>query len=264
MINIFTKNYTLPTLRTYEVSDFDRKYYKPKALEKLVEKRNLEYKRDYDNRMDKYNGCVKTITQKLDPLPSEIKDLFRRVLGQQVEYVDRTHQLYVDTKLELEKEYDKKPVQNSPSAFDLLTNLLCYYIKMRPGGKYNLVNPEEILQRYPNLKDYDFDKMYMDFKRFKKIESHDLVVRYGSVQEAKNFVLQDIISRLGDISSQIKRAFNGNYPTTCITDVNFGAGGHFNGILQSGDIKLSFKSFIAGGYNIQREHIRFKITKLVR
>mgnify|MGYP003311763948 CR=1 FL=1 len=52
------------------------------------------------------------------------------------------------------------------------------------------------------------------------------------------------------------------YPDKCSIDANWGVGGHFNGILESNGIRISFKSFVAGGYNIQRRHIRFKVTKL--
>lgn len=54
----------------------------------------------------------------------------------------------------------------------------------------------------------------------------------------------------------------GGDPEGCETDPHWGVGGYFNAILIREDRRVSFKSFFAGGWNIQRLHIRVKVSLL--
>lgn len=54
----------------------------------------------------------------------------------------------------------------------------------------------------------------------------------------------------------------GGAPEACERGAQWGVGGYYNGVLVRGTKRVSFKSFYAGGYNIQRLHIRVRYTEL--
>ena len=88
-----------------------------------------------------------------------------------------------------------------------------------------------------------------------KTDILDDKVLYKSADELPTYHLANIVD-------EIKKHFNGNKPTKCLTDAKWGYKGEFCGILTDDVNKVSFKSFGAGGVNIQRYHFRFKVTKL--
>lgn len=73
--------------------------------------------------------------------------------------------------------------------------------------------------------------------------------------------LKKVAMSMADIANDLTEKLGG-VPEGCETDAHWGVGGYFNAIIFRGEKRVSFKSFLAGGWNIQRLHIRAKATLL--
>lgn len=73
--------------------------------------------------------------------------------------------------------------------------------------------------------------------------------------------LKKVCVCMADIANDLTSKLEG-VPEGCETDAHWGVGGYFNAIIFRGEKRVSFKSFLAGGWNIQRLHIRVRATLL--
>lgn len=67
--------------------------------------------------------------------------------------------------------------------------------------------------------------------------------------------------KMGAIDEMIRERMSG-VPEGFEREVRWGVGGYYNGVLVRNGVRVSFKSFWAGGWNIQRAHIRVRLTEL--
>lgn len=223
------------------------KYNTPRRLKKLESdriKHNTERRNEYEKEINK-RSIIHSIIHRIGSLPEKISFLFLTTLKNQVEHDKRIRATYH----EKYKQFKEKYGENSS------VSCWCYEI----SKYYNYVNT---VRKNFNLANWAKDKtdeeietMIKDCKEiqdFKSASDHSLMPPE---------CLCHCSYRLNDIIDSIIKILDG-LPDDCEYDPTWGVGGNFNGIVKRGDKKASFKSFIAGGWNIQREHIRFKITLL--
>lgn len=67
--------------------------------------------------------------------------------------------------------------------------------------------------------------------------------------------------KIGAVDEMIRKRMGGA-PDGFELGARWGVGGYYNGVLVREGVRVSFKSFWAGGWNIQRAHIRVRLTEL--
>jgi len=253
-------NYQPPVLKTWQPSEYDMKYRynTPRKLKKLESdkaKEDAKLRIIFDKETESRVKVFRTIIQ-LDSFPQSISSLFYSTIKWQVEDDKKLKEEFAKLKNELKTKYQ-------PEIFSSLD----YY-------SYNM---SKIVYDYKKklvelLKHWSFDKRFKewidtittdefaqsivsDFKYYSSLKSH-VQASPGPIG-----IIQWGCSRLEDICESIVNVMGG-IPTGIETDPHWGIDGNFNGIIFKDEKRASFKSFVAGGWNIQRRHIRFRIILL--
>jgi len=227
--------------------EMESKYNTHRRLKKLESdriKHDGERRKEYEKEISKRN-MIHSIVDRIGSLPEKISFLFLTTLKNQVEHDKKVRLLYQEKNQLFEEKYGKN------------SSIRCWCYEI--SKYYNYVRT---VKENPNLSKWAEDKtdeeietMIKDCKElqdFKSASDHSLMPPE---------CLCHCSYRLNDIIDSIIKILDG-LPDDCEYDPTWGVGGNFNGIVKRDDKKASFKSFIAGGWNIQREHIRFKITLL--
>lgn len=265
ILSFIDKYYPVPVLRTYTPSDYDMEYkfYTPRKLKKLpeyTEKMNQKYKEEYDRELEKRNSVIKVVKE-IECMPTSLVNLFYSTLKDQV---------LNDIKIrnyskEIEEEFKKmcgitgKEVTiGRDHLYYFSKELFSKHVRISTDNGYQLTlkdDSKNLLVKYPILVNMDlkeFEILYRKNEEYKRKANQSMqpieCLRWGAF-------------KLTEILDQMKRVL-GNLPDMCECGAHWGVGGEFNGIIGYNEKRASFKSFLAGGWNIQRLHIRCKITLL--
>lgn len=115
--------------------------------------------------------------------------------------------------------------------------------------------------RAQKLRSVTEDGEYMELaKEYAELYAADESRDYGMAEAVRRSVAQ-AAKKLTDLLEGME-AVLGGAPEACERGAQWGVGGYYNGVLVRGTKRVSFKSFYAGGYNIQRLHIRVRYTEL--
>lgn len=276
--SLINLHYAEPKLNVWEPSEFDTEYNynTPRKLKKLEsdrEKHNAKLKAEYDAEMVKWNAVHKVIDD-LAAWPKEVADLFLETVRQTITTLEFRHKKFLEAKDAIDEKYgmplilnakwhlnkllDHKPGRcgvsfDAMKRWDKIANDYRGEFKKQPDGKVGYDLPLK------NIKDPQ-DLLNM-FAEYRLAEDLDDVALYGE-HAAYMKAIRSITSKISDIMLEVTKIFGGKIPEKCECGGEWGVDGHFNGILSCGSKRVSFCSFIAGGWNIQRLHCRFKITEL--
>lgn len=95
----------------------------------------------------------------------------------------------------------------------------------------------------------------------------DCIDRYLKAKETLGKIGQPITAVIETVES-LERTLSviadklGGLPDYCEAAAEWGAGDYYNGVIGRAGKRFSLKSFLAGGYNIQRLHLRCRCTPL--
>lgn len=269
IINEFAeKFYKKPVLRTWTPDDWEKKYYDTeKKLAKEKAKRDAAYAKDFEREMRDYTAYRATV-ERIAKMPQGIIFLFARTAKHIVEKNVAIREGYeaeikaFTDKYDREIEFTFKPENDKPYT--------------------HTFNPAKVTDTTYFLANYDFkndrwaertnDYLMAQIKSvaetdegrvaFMKDMQHYVEVKhnlYAMRSDASLFC--ELMEECGRIMVGIDKTLGGD-PDACSYNTNWGVGGHFNGIVSRGAKRASFTSFLAGGWNIQRLHIRYRVTLL--
>lgn len=271
-------HYSEPKLSTWKPSEYDMEYNyntprKLKRLESDREKHNAKLKADYDLEMMKWNAVHKVIDD-LNAWPEEVADLFLDAIHQVITTLDLRHKKFIEAKNAIDEKYGMSLILNAKwhlnklldhapgyrgvssdamEKWDAIASSYRGEFKKQPDGKFGYDLP---LKSIKDPKD-----LLSMFAAYRRAEDFDDVALHGE-HVAYMKAIQGITSKIADIMNDVMKIFDRKVPEKCERGGDWGVDGHFNGVLSCGSKRISFCSFIAGGWNIQRLHCRFKITEL--
>ena len=263
-LDFANKHYPLPTLKTYTPDEYEMKYVfntsrRLKKLSAHTEKKNSEYKYQYDEQMMKRNDTF-IIIERIACLPEQLTKLFFDTIRNQIENDIKLRKHAYNIKEEFEKNYNITNEKGSDKLYNI-----AYYVNECVEDDY-----DDHYEKIYKLRDSERDKIMQKYPHLSKVNLTDFINKYREMKEyqnkAANIMDSETALILGckkcyDIMLVMKRIL-GSFPDHCETDGHWGQGGVFNGIVGYQEKRASFKSFLAGGWNIQRLHIRYKITLL--
>ena len=285
--SLINKFYADPILKEWHPSDFSLKYEFPPTprgqakLAKRKAKEDAKLKAAFENAVA-IKANVHRVIDEIAKYPIEIATLFFNVFKWKISNLEKCHEEFMALKNELPKygEYVSKNVNYfkhhltkttydfsisgrriSRKRFCILDDDEWNKLVMFMKGEFREIEDGKWDYEYP-LKDIEDPKAFMEFL-VKYFEAHDRddVAIYGKDVAYVNAIIH-IADMLDGIMHDIDKHFNGNKPTQCLTPPSWGFKGEYCGVLTDGTTKVSFKSFEAGGFNIQKYHFRFKATKL--
>ena len=267
-----------PILKVWQPTDFDKKYYTGKKMERESAKRAEANKRDYDREMAWHErfmhalAKVKGVTPRLLTFFAETMESYvesnrrkRNEINRQIaairsrydrevpfSYVDSSGMRNCWTFRPMEKRYD-------------LTRQ--FWVGERKNTWTGRIEQEGHLE-FTHGDGY-FESQFDAFAptEAEKVEFFNIMKQYDELRDSLNHiqtpggVFHDLVERFGEIVKMIEKTLGGP-AEDCSYDTDWGYGGHFNGIVTRGTQRASFKSFLAGGWNIQRLHVRFRVTLL--
>lgn len=118
----------------------------------------------------------------------------------------------------------------------------------------------------PVFEEWQPDKYYMKYifkgtkasiRKLNAKKAKDAAKHFPSSYDA----IVGTTNSLSDILDKME-VLLGGMPEWCEREASWGLKGYYNGIIGRGTKRVSMKSFFAGGYNIQRLHIRCRCTPL--
>jgi len=267
MVDFINQHYAVPVQKHWQPGDYENKYYTKARIEKTYIKENARYLQEFEKQLDVRNKVLDQIRD-MSTMPPDITNLFYMTIQYAVNdgiqarenfrrYHDELLGYYppVPTPAESYRK-DASPVEYMSSIMKCVKNQW-----VEAERKYKDVIDPRNLDYYAHtcqtLKLINLDEFFERGRKYMELKkwSDDSLGPQDAIIITSN--------KCADILEMIRKEFNGN-PDTCVRSVNWGVGGIFNGVLEGNCKKVSFKSFIAGGWNIQRRHIRFRITELKR
>lgn len=283
---LINKFYADPILNEWKPSEYDLKYIFPPTprgqlkLAKHKAKEDAKLKEVFDKEVAS-KANVHRVVDEIAKYPAEIQKLFFNVFEWKINNLVKCHEEFLKLKDELPKfgEYISKRVYDfryhltktttdiSPSGRRISRRCLRVLdddewnkLAATTRGDFREVSEGKWEYEYP-LKNVEDPTALMEFlvKYFEAYDRDDIAI-YGDKAYVNAII--HTASTLTDILHGIDMHFNGNKPTQCLTPPTWGYKGEYCGVLTDGTTKVSFKSFEAGGRNIQKYHFRFKITKL--
>lgn len=284
--DLINKYYADPILKLWEPSEYDMKYnfYTPRRAKKipLVKAKEDAKIMDIYNKKVAQKKHVHDIIDEIATYPEEIQSLFYGTFSRTINYLVDCHTKTLDIKSKLEAEYgdqvmrvidsfkyaSKKTVHETSWSGRRMSRTYFIELDQDEWAKF----AEGVKTNFHKLEngEYDYDypaKSINDHQAFMKLAiqyfeaiDRDELHCYGA--DAYTMSIIHMSENLDNILKSIKMYFNGSKPTACLTDATWGYKGEFCGVLTDGVKKISFKSFSAGGHNIQKYHFRFKCTEL--
>jgi len=287
VLDLVNNRYPVPFLGHWQPSEYDMKYKyntprKAKKIEVDREKEDAKLKSIFDRESLKRESVINTIDE-ISTFPDKVADLFLSTFKMTIDDLVRRHEACLNAKKAISDEF-------GDIGLDVLRNAKYKMVKRQyesswTGSRGRYVERKVMLtkdewQKFANEYKTNFHKVSEDKYEYdypaKGIKDPEKLMKLGiEYWDAKDnddissdgdnayvFAIQRMSDTLRRILEEIKVAFNGKRPDSCETDANWGMKGNFEGILKCGEERVSFKSFGAGGFNIQRFHFRFKVTKL--
>lgn len=263
-----------PVLRKWEPREFELRYYDtPKKLERERAKRDAEYLKEFEKANAKYEAFCKCC-EKITGLKVEgLRDFFVETIQRRVEESKDMRALAKAKMRMFRDEYDKvfkvsysDGVEFEVNPFEKAFDIVCHNFeskdryRMLPDEVTILDLPEDNYHRRVLNAFCPTDEEKMRFARAYLAYRKNRVL-LADESHSPSTVFVRMVEQVADIVDSIRNVLGGD-PDGCSFDADWGVGGHFNGIVERAGKRASFKSFFAGGWNIQRLHIRFKVTLL--
>lgn len=279
----FAEFWDAPALRTWEPQEWELKYYStPKRLERERAKRNAEYRKDYDRAKAQYDAFAAKV-ERVCAAQSGLRAFLEASLERAVEGA-RTHVAAITARIEAFKRewnrevaYAYRPTNPADAPHDATVrpyekrceimrrfwkhDARRYSVgidKTWLDGHLEAAAGEWLKQAFDAFAPTDADKEAFIRATIKhELDRNELDRAYRP-----GAVFTDMVERFDEIIAAIERVLGGA-PDRFDGDLaSWGVGGHFNGIVGRGERRAKFTSFLAGGYNIQRLHIRYRVTEL--
>ena len=276
----FNEFVKLPVKKTWKPSDFDREYYNtPKKMEREAAKRDAEYQREFDRQMRDYNE-MKSALEKVCAVQLGLMDFFAESLDGWIRNA-RARRAALSKKIkDFKAAWDKaipytyipsnpkdSPYESTVNPYQRRHELLrrCWKCELRNGYIFT----EKSLNGELDKGDY-FCGQQMDaigktdeektaFLKAAIQNDLDEQALRAAVTPQEIFTLT--LTRLGEIVDAMVKVLGG-MPDGFERGHEWGVGGQYNGIVSRQGKRAKFTSFYAGGWNIQRLHIRYRVTLL--
>lgn len=281
--DLINKHYPDPIRQIYTPSKYDvQRAITPKRIEKLnalIAKEQAKLDAVTQKLSDKKAAVHRTIDD-LATYPDTVASLFLSTFKWTIEDLIRRHEAFLAKKQMMVEAYSEEVMKRTESVKYFgyekkwestwsgrgrrvevrrdITPEMWSEFAAHNGGYWDNAENKYV---YPFTTISDYVKFLDDYDEYKTLRENDDVVSCDG--DAYVNAINHMADTLERIACDITAIFNGSKPTLCETDARWGVDGHFNGILSDGKTRASFKSFGAGGWNIQCFHYRFKITKLV-
>lgn len=259
-----------PKLKEWVCPDFYRTsyHYTEKKIAKEKAKNDEQYRKEYEREMAAHQTFLNSI-QKILSCPDRLAHFFATSMR---DFIERTreHRAMLSARVaELEKFFDRDFDFTFKSGNETVT--LKYNVKREAWYFLRLFD-----KKAGKFRDCDAtDRTWCKFcAAFPTEEGRlEFIKKHGEYDKAKSELTQcehaseafcrlvDNIGGRGGIVDKMVQTLGG-MPDYCSYDTDWGVGGYYNGIVGRGEKRASFKSFYAGGWNIQRLHIRFRVTLL--
>lgn len=241
----------------------------------LVEKENARRKAVFEaEKRVKQN--VHAVIDRLASFPSSISNLFLSAIKFTIDDVKARHEKALSLREGIVRKYGNGAIECFPALMRKMKKFggVGGLVRYKP---LSLAEFEQIAHtrtfgvnfRQISSNHYDYDYPLCSIKDpltfmndcivYAEAKANDDVEAEGD--EVYATAIRRITKHLEEIANSIVEIFNGEIPTVCEKSVHWGVGGRFNGVLAHKGKRVSFKSFGAGGYNIQRYHYRFRITE---
>lgn len=275
IISFINSVYPDPVQKYWKPSEYDMKYKynttrRMKKLDADKAKEDAKLKLVFDKEVAQKQEVLKTIDE-IATYPSEISNLFYGAIFDNINYLKKCHDEYLEIKHNIEKLGHNALAVAQSVQYDMQKYNTSYSLSGRRMTRKTLhILSDEEWTKFADRYMYDYKHPAKDIENPK--EFMQMVIDMCNAYDRDELALKGedayrnaiihMVSNLANIVDEIKKHFNGNKPTKCLTDAKWGYKGEFCGILTDGVNKVSFKSFGAGGFNIQRYHFRFKVTKL--
>ena len=275
IISFITSVYPDPVQKYWKPSEYDMKYKynttrRMKKLDADKAKEDAKLKLVFDKEVAQKQSVMKTIDE-IATYPSEISNLFYGAIFDNINYLKKCHDEYLEIKHNIEKLGQNALAVAQSVQYDMQKYNTSYSMSGRRMTRKTLhILSDEEWTKFADRFMYDYKYPAKDIENPKEFMQMVIDMRNAydrdelewNGEDAYRNAIIHMVSNFANIVDEIKKHFNGNKPTKCLTDVNWGYKGEFCGILTDDINKVSFKSFGAGGVNIQRYHFRFKVTKL--
>lgn len=263
------KFYAKPVLKTWTPKEWELGYYNtPKRLEKERAKRDAAYAKDYEREMRDYTEFTNAVGR-IARMPQGLVHLFAQTAKWIVEEnAARRRKIEAEMKAFTDVydrtiEYTYEPNGDEPytTTFNPAKDAETHYLLSAYDFKNGCWNPSfrnEYRKAQINCV-ADTDEGRVAYMKALLKYSEDGKELRAMRSDASLFV--EFIGECARVMDGIWKTLGGD-PDECSYDVGWGVGSHFNGIVSRDGKRASFKSFLAGGWNIQRLHVRFRVTLL--
>lgn len=255
MLIFVNQYYNCPVCKHWQPSDYQMKhhYNTPRRLKRLESdriKEDAKLQIIYERELQCYNNVLNIIDD-IDVLPDRLKDLFYTTLQNQVLYDIKTRENFKEKDNNFKELYGQDDRMNGfHSAYSEAKCLYDCYINR--WNETNIHYWKKQIFNFDNINFKDFSKICNEWLKMKKLAEQTLSPQDGLIHGSY---------KIREIIDCIKKTLGGN-PDKCDYDAHWGLNNEFNAVVGRNSLKASFKSFLAGGWNIQRLHIRYRITLL--
>lgn len=267
---------TEPTLKKWECPDFYRTSYgySEKKIAKIAEKENARLRAEYD-RAVAANAEFKACIEKILACPSKLAFFFasstqdfiertrgrRSEIGARIEAIRKT--LDRDFTFIYQSQGDAEPHTYKYNVLQEASQFMWSCTKKEKNGGIYLTDRNRDTFRWgmfdaafpTDEAKREFISMYTEYNKLRGVLSN-METPCGVF-----FRMVGNIGGHGGIVDSMVKVLEG-MPEDVVFASDWGVGGYYNGVVSRGEKKASFKSFYAGGWNIQRLHIRFRVTLL--
>lgn len=260
-----------PELRTWKPTEWDLKYYNtPKRLAKATEKRNAEFKKEYDSIVSRINGLRACVTKILS-CPDRLAQFFAESTAQFVEQM-RAKRKELRAKIaEIEQRFERefkvacKTDDGTPYEMSYtVKSRKCDFMRLWDKRNNRMVERDGSMEWTWTRFDAAFPTEEAKLAFFADCEELKNLKSDMSATEPPSALFWRVTENVGGKKGIVEgiEGVLGGMPENVEFDAHWGVGGHFNGIVSREGKRASFKSFLAGGWNIQKLHIRFRVTLL--
>lgn len=206
----------------------------------------------YEDELSLYNEPIARI-EKFGRLPAAIRDLFFHTI-----------EWNVKTGIRVRKELEviKDAVEEYDYGFlymkeqDIYEYFEVRYVGNEPHWFIKEGKRDDLMYNHRGIKHIkDIDSFIGTMQDYFKAKAaaRNFPCEYDSIVET-SYSLVNILDNMEKLL--------GGTPEWCEREASWGLKGYYNGIIGRGSKRVSMKSFLAGGHNIQRLHIRCRCTPL--
>ncbi len=255
-------------------------HYTEKRIAKEREKHEAAYQRDYDRAMSLYND-MKANVEKVCSVQTGLLTFFAESLRRWIEDV-RAKRASLNAVMEgfrrkwdIEREWTftpdnpaERPTVCKGSLYVRRHDILrgCWECEMKAHrfceesleGHLVEANNRYLRQLFDGLAQTEEEKIAFCKEAIRADLAQMKLAAFVMPEE----VFSMTVERFAEIVDAMVRVLGG-LPDGFERDHEWGIGGHYNGIVSREGKRAKFTSFYAGGWNIQRLHIRYRVTPLV-